>query len=192
MFTFDTIQQVEAAIQHIHSSREIFCIEGICPNGFSLPRGHSIMHFPYLIGRYGAPNSVCTSITESRHISAVKDAYCQSNQNEEMRQVLLTNQRSDKLAAAMADFVGHGMLDRPKTASPAQKAPATPNHPHTNDDSVEDAEDFSLQPNRPRLVRGGEVCEKEIIHPPTGHTVASDIALPNRPSRWTQIPSFFS
>lgn len=80
------------------------------PDGFSLPRQHSLSHYPRLIQDFGAPGGVCSSITESRHITAVKKPWRRSNHYEALGQILLTNQRLDKLAAARADFVDRGML----------------------------------------------------------------------------------
>ena len=110
VFTSATIAELEAVLLKYEGSREIFHITLVRPEGFELPRQHSIIHFPFSITRIGAPNTVCTSITESMHIRAVKDAYRRSNRNEEMGQVLLINQRTDKLAVARVDFECRGML----------------------------------------------------------------------------------
>jgi hypothetical protein len=59
---------------------------------------------------FGAPGGVCSSITESRHITAVKKPWRRSNRYEALGQILLMNQRLDKLAAARVDFIDRGML----------------------------------------------------------------------------------
>ena len=59
---------------------------------------------------FGTPNGLCSSITESKHILAVKDPYNRSNHCNALGQILLTNQRQDKLAAARVDFEHRGML----------------------------------------------------------------------------------
>ncbi|KAG1761287.1 hypothetical protein EV702DRAFT_1183336 [Suillus placidus] len=59
---------------------------------------------------FGAPNGLCSSITESKHIKAVKEPWHRSSRFEALSQMLLTNQRLDKLAASRVDFVDHGML----------------------------------------------------------------------------------
>ncbi|KAE9383249.1 hypothetical protein BT96DRAFT_1009473 [Gymnopus androsaceus JB14] len=46
---------------------------------FSLPRMHAMIHYPALIIDFGAPNGLCSSITESRHISAVTKPWWRSN-----------------------------------------------------------------------------------------------------------------
>jgi hypothetical protein len=61
---------------------------------------------------------LCSSITEAKHIKAVKEPWRRSNRDKLLKQVLLTNQRLDKLAAARVDFTARGMLERSRlTAS---------------------------------------------------------------------------
>ena len=54
--------------------------------------------------------SVLVSESESTHIKAVKEPWRHSSRFEALCQMLLTNQRLDKLAAAHADFVSCKML----------------------------------------------------------------------------------
>jgi len=63
-----------------------------------------------MIRLFGAPNGLCSSITEVKHIKAVKEPWRQSNHNKPLKQILLTNQRLDKLAAAWIDFTQRRML----------------------------------------------------------------------------------
>ncbi|KIN97948.1 hypothetical protein M404DRAFT_71414, partial [Pisolithus tinctorius Marx 270] len=58
----------------------------------------------------GAPNGLCSSITESKHIKAIKWPYQCTNHFQTLRQMLLINQRLDKLITTHADFKEHGML----------------------------------------------------------------------------------
>ena len=60
---------------------------------------------------FGAPNGLCSSMTEAKHIKAVKEPWRRSSRYEALGQILLTNQRQDKLAAARVDFTSRGMLD---------------------------------------------------------------------------------
>ncbi|KAG2739040.1 hypothetical protein P692DRAFT_201842704 [Suillus brevipes Sb2] len=53
---------------------------------------------------HSAPNSLCSSITESKHIKAIKEPWRQSSRYNALSQMLLTNQRLDKLAASHVDF----------------------------------------------------------------------------------------
>jgi hypothetical protein len=79
--------------------------------GFSLPRQHAIKHYPEHITSFGAPNGLCSSITENKHIKAVKKPYRRSNRFKALGQMIRTNQRLDKLAAARRDFQRRRMLD---------------------------------------------------------------------------------
>ncbi|KZT18295.1 hypothetical protein NEOLEDRAFT_1184396 [Neolentinus lepideus HHB14362 ss-1] len=72
---------------------------------------HSLKHWPRSIWEFGAPNGLCSSITESKHIKAVKEPYRRSSRYEALAQMLLTNQRLDKLAASRVDFQSRGMLE---------------------------------------------------------------------------------
>ncbi|KAH9013796.1 hypothetical protein EDB83DRAFT_2508700 [Lactarius deliciosus] len=93
---------LDDALKRFHRHREIFWEVGVRIKGFNLPRQHSLVHYTKLIRAYGAPNGLCSSITESKHIKAVKEPWRRSNQFDVLSQMLLTNQRLDKLAAARA------------------------------------------------------------------------------------------
>ncbi|KAF8961217.1 hypothetical protein BDZ97DRAFT_1664537, partial [Flammula alnicola] len=107
----DTLVEIDAALARFHQHREIF--RDVRPDGFSLPRQHSLVHYRFMITQFGAPNGLCSSITESKHIKAVKKPYRRSSRNKPLGQMLVTNQRNDKLAAARVDFKARGMLDGP-------------------------------------------------------------------------------
>ncbi|KAI6147685.1 hypothetical protein BKA82DRAFT_4329832 [Pisolithus tinctorius] len=77
---------------------------------FSLPQQHAMKHYPYLICQFSTPNGLCSSITESKHIKAVKWPYWCTNHFQALGQMLVINQRLDKFAVACADFKRHGML----------------------------------------------------------------------------------
>lgn len=112
----DTLSSIDAALARYHMHREIFRTSGVRPEGFSLPRQHSLVHYRRNIEDFGAPNGLCSSITESRHITAVKRPWRRSNRYKALGQMLMTNQRLDKLAASRADFISRNML-------PADRAP---------------------------------------------------------------------
>ena len=115
--TTNTLAEIEDALTRFHRDRVIFEEAGVRLDGFSLPRQHSLVHYLRLIQMYGAPNGLCSSITESKHIQAVKEPWRRSNRFEALGQMLLTNQRLDKLAAARVDFSARGMLQGPYTAA---------------------------------------------------------------------------
>ncbi|KAF8808259.1 hypothetical protein BYT27DRAFT_7232691 [Phlegmacium glaucopus] len=95
----DDLIAIDAAVADFHRD-----------HGYSLPRQHSVIHYTYMIREFGAPNGLCSSITESKHIKAVKEPWRCSSHFEALGQMILTNQRLDKLAAAHVDFKARGML----------------------------------------------------------------------------------
>ncbi|KAG7097470.1 hypothetical protein E1B28_004813 [Marasmius oreades] len=107
----DDILEIEGCVNRFHENREVFRECGIRPTGFSpLPRQHSLVHYSHLIRQFGAPNGLCSSITESKHIHAVKKPWRRSSRHKALGQMLMVNQRIDKLAAARVDFSARGML----------------------------------------------------------------------------------
>ncbi|KAH9935835.1 hypothetical protein B0H21DRAFT_699140 [Amylocystis lapponica] len=109
--TNETVAEMERILTHFHHEREIFRTCGV-RNGFSLPRQHSLIHYPRMVWEFGAPNGLCSSITESRHIKAVKEPWRRSSRFNALGQMLITNQRLDKLAASRVDFKSRGMLEQ--------------------------------------------------------------------------------
>lgn len=105
----ETLSDVEAALEVFHETRQIFISTGVRTT-ISLPRQHALVHYPLLIREFGAPNGLCSSITESKHITAVKKPWRRSSRNQALGQILVTNQRLDKLGAARVDFQSKGML----------------------------------------------------------------------------------
>lgn len=104
-----SLAAMQDALDRFHHYRKIFQTCGV-RSSFNLPRQHSLMHFIHMIRAFGAPNGLCSSITESKHIKAVKKPWRRSSRYQALGQMLLTNQRLDKLAAARVDFQRRGML----------------------------------------------------------------------------------
>ena len=99
-FDTSTLNSLNNALHQFQTYCEIFRSSGVRKNGFSLPRQHSLVHYYINIQDFGTPNGLCSSITESHHITAVKKPWRCSNYYEALGQMLITNQRLDKLAAA--------------------------------------------------------------------------------------------
>ena len=99
------------ALEHFHRFQVIFTECGIQMDGFALPRQHLLTHYSALIRAFGAPNGLCSSTTELKHIKAVKEPWHHSNHFEALGQMLLTNQCLDRLVASHVDFTKHGMLN---------------------------------------------------------------------------------
>jgi hypothetical protein len=131
----DTIDALQKAIGRFHETRETFRVHGVRPKGFSLPRQHSLSHYPHQIREFGAPAGLCSSITESRHITAVKRPWRRSNRHNALGQMLVINQRLDKLKAARNEFEHRGLL--PPSHTPAPKPVLMPDE----DEDVEPIDD---------------------------------------------------
>jgi hypothetical protein len=106
----DGLDALDTALANFWRLHDIFQTSGVWPNGFSLPRQHALFHYHRHIEDFGAPGRLCSSITESRHITAVKKPWRRSNRYQALGQMLKTNQRLEKLAAMHSDFVACGML----------------------------------------------------------------------------------
>ncbi|KAJ6620203.1 hypothetical protein B0H10DRAFT_2163625 [Mycena sp. CBHHK59/15] len=130
-----TLDAIDAALARYHQERVIFVESGVCP-GFCLPRQHSLTHYRYLIQEFGAPNGLCSSITESKHIKAVKQPWRRSSRFEALSQMLTINDRLDKLAAARVDFTARGMMAGPSARPLPPSDPLLP--PAGNEDNDDD------------------------------------------------------
>lgn len=108
-----TLKEIDNSLSKFHRYRKVFEDEGVRPGGLSIPRQHSLVHYKSVIQLFGSPNGLCSSITESKHIKAVKEPWRRSSRYKALGQMLLTNQRLDKLAASKADFTARGMLSGP-------------------------------------------------------------------------------
>ena len=92
------LEALDSALKCFEIERTIFEQVGIRPNGISIPRIHALRHYHQLIQQFGAPNGLCTSITEFKHIDAVKKPWRKSNRHEALGQMLITNQRLENIA----------------------------------------------------------------------------------------------
>ncbi|KAG0695978.1 hypothetical protein DFH29DRAFT_1004961 [Suillus ampliporus] len=109
VITEKSLDEIQDALTCFHKYREIFKTTEVVLT-FSLPQQHSMSHYVSLIRQFGAPNGLCSSITESKHIKAIKEPWQWSSRYEALDQMLLINQRLDKLAVSRVDFCTHGML----------------------------------------------------------------------------------
>lgn len=161
------LDQIDDAVNRFHQERHIFIELGIRDN-FLLPRQHAIVHYRLMIQLFGAPNGLCSSITESKHIKAVKQPYRRSSRNNPLGEMILTNQRNDKLAAARVDFESRGML------ASVQGNPLPGRRP------IPQAQANSQPPaasNEPSVPEVAEVDEEDV----EGVTSEGDVRLPRRP-----------
>ena len=106
-----TLEAMAEALKRFYEHRKIFQECGVCPDGFSLSWQHSLVHYESSIRVFGAPNGVCSSITESKHIKAIKEPWHWSNRFNPFGQMLVMNQCLNKLVASYVDFKDCGMLN---------------------------------------------------------------------------------
>jgi hypothetical protein len=129
------LDAMQDALARFHDERSIFIETGVMPDGISLPRQHALMHYRTHVELFGAPNGLCSSITESMHIKAVKKPWRRSNRHLPLGQMLLTNQRLDKLAAFKSHLAAKGLL----FPNPSSILPTGPSS--DMDDLVDDSSD---------------------------------------------------
>ncbi|KAJ7884750.1 hypothetical protein B0H14DRAFT_3128302 [Mycena olivaceomarginata] len=101
--------KIQDALDRFHQYRKIFITCGVRVD-ISLPRQHSLKHYPRFIRFFGSPNGLCSSITESKHIKAVKEPWRRSSRFNALSQMLRTLVRLDKLAALKAVLTLRGMM----------------------------------------------------------------------------------
>jgi hypothetical protein len=123
---------IQNELTKYHTLREVFRTSGIRPDGFNLPRQHAMVHYIRMIRMFGAPTGLCSSITESRHITAVKKPWRRSNRYEALGQMLITIQRLDKLAFAWVNFVTRHIIP-PRFTSSSVVTPQDQNKDNSGD-----------------------------------------------------------
>jgi hypothetical protein len=107
--TGPALKQFRSCVENFHSLRKIFIEAGVRA-AISLPRQHALHHYFYSIQLFGSPNGLCSSITESKHIKAVKEPWRRSSRYRALIQMLRTLVRMDKMAALRHIFSEMGML----------------------------------------------------------------------------------
>lgn len=105
-----SLEVMEALLEQYHHLREVFVEVGVRPDGFTLPRQHALVHYIHGIRQFGALNGLCTSITENKHIHAVKRLWRVSSRDKALLQILVRNTRNSQLAALRVEFGRRGML----------------------------------------------------------------------------------
>ncbi|KAF7372792.1 hypothetical protein MSAN_00485000 [Mycena sanguinolenta] len=117
--TSPDLTAINESLTRFHHYREIFIISGVRVD-ISLPRQHSLVHYPRSIRLFGSLNGLCSSITESKHIKAVKEPWRRSSRYKALSQMLLTLVRLDKLATLRAVLTLRGMLTGTTTSYTAR------------------------------------------------------------------------
>ena len=130
-FTVKELNALDDTLYRFQKYKTIFQEAGVRNNdttAFSLPCQHVMTHYRDHIENFGTPSGLCMSTPESKHKSAVKRSWCCSNQCEALKQILLMNERNDKLASAYIDFKQRGMLEGTATTDALYRLLALKGH----------------------------------------------------------------
>jgi hypothetical protein len=110
--TEHSLIELQSLLDRFHAQREIFVgTAGVTGERISLPRQHSLMHYIRLIILFGSLNGLCSSITESKHIKAVKEPWRRSSRFKALKQMLTTISQTDKLSAVLQVHTECGRMD---------------------------------------------------------------------------------
>ncbi|KAI9429150.1 hypothetical protein BJY52DRAFT_1353967 [Lactarius psammicola] len=104
-----SLEHFQDCVQTFHQLRTVFIEEGV-RTALSLPRQHALKHFYYAIHLFSSPNGLCLSITESKHIQAVKEPWRRSSRYLALTQMLKTLQRMDNMTTLHRRLEDGGML----------------------------------------------------------------------------------
>ncbi|KAH8990067.1 hypothetical protein EDB92DRAFT_1816921 [Lactarius akahatsu] len=92
------LDQFRESVAQFHELRNIFITSGV-HTSISLPRQHALVHYHFSIQLFGSPNGLCSSITELKHIKAVKEPWHWSSQYKALSQMLQVLLRLEKISA---------------------------------------------------------------------------------------------
>ncbi|KAJ7263262.1 hypothetical protein B0H12DRAFT_1012364, partial [Mycena haematopus] len=144
----DSLDDLKAALARFHTHRDIFIQTGVRVD-ISLPRQHSLVHYLPSIRLFGSPNGLCSSITESKHIKAVKEPWRRSSRYKALIQMLCTIRRLDKVAALRSIFQKQGMMEGTTlsyTAMTLRGEQPQPPAPHLGDEEDDEDDDGGDSP----------------------------------------------
>src|SRR5206468_12049070 len=80
------LKAFKTSLDEFHHFRNIFISTG-ARDSISLPRQHALSHYYRSIPLFGSPNGLCSSITESKHIKAVKEPWRRSSRYKALPQM---------------------------------------------------------------------------------------------------------
>jgi hypothetical protein len=103
------LNKFKDCVDKFHELRNIFITLGV-HSDISLPRQHALAHYYYSIQLFGSPNGLCSSITESKHIKAVKEPWRRSSHYKALSQMLTTLTRMEKMSMLCREFTELGMM----------------------------------------------------------------------------------
>jgi hypothetical protein len=143
----EDLDSLKGALARFHNYRDIFIQTGVRIH-ISLPRQHSLIHYLRSICLFGSPNGLCSSITESKHIKAVKEPWRRSSRYCALVQMLHTISRLDKLEAARRVFTKYRMMEGSTSSYTAMVLRGEQPQPlaDPSEDDDQDNEDYDLGP----------------------------------------------
>jgi hypothetical protein len=145
--TADDLVELQSILDQFHAHREVFIgTAGVTGEHISLPRQHSLMHYIRCITLFGSPNGLCSSITESKHIKAVKEPWRHSSRFKALKQMLRTISRGDKLGAASRAHAELGMMDGTTSSYTAMIQRGEQPQPHAAAADTDNDEDHGPEP----------------------------------------------
>ncbi|KAH9049031.1 hypothetical protein EDB84DRAFT_1593342 [Lactarius hengduanensis] len=153
----------------------------------SLPRQHALEHFYNAIHLFGSPNGLCSSITESKHIRAVKEPWRRSSRYLALTQMLRTLLRMDKMSVLRQRLQDSGMLRGSAFASGPGNG--TNDMPIDDSEELEDEDDAVVSGN-PQNVSEFDVqlaAKLQYDYPSQLHALAAYIKQPKFPLVFSQF-----
>ncbi len=135
----DALDTLDHAVDDFRQLREVFQTSGVRLTGFSLPQQHLLFHYWCMIEDFGVPGGLCSSITESRYITAVKRPWRQLSQHDALGQILVANAWLDKIAATCSHLAASDLLPGGcTTMSSTSQGPHPPHLPSDGDGEDDD------------------------------------------------------
>ncbi|KAG2068111.1 hypothetical protein BDR04DRAFT_1129339 [Suillus decipiens] len=131
VITEDILIQIQDALRHFHHYRKIF--NTVIPT-FSLPHQHLMAHYMDMIRLFGAPNGLCSLITESKHIEAVKEPWRWSSRHNALGMLTGTI-----LSSALAALAADENEQVAPTIAPQPHAPVNEPQPDIDDGEIVDS-----------------------------------------------------
>ncbi|KAH9015025.1 hypothetical protein EDB84DRAFT_1277471, partial [Lactarius hengduanensis] len=181
-----SLEHLRDCVKTFHRLRAIF-VETGARISLSLPRQHALEHFYNAIHLFGSPNGLCSSITESKHIRAVKEPWRRSSRYLALTQMLRTLLRMDKMSVLRQRLQDSGMLRGSAFASGPGNG--TNDMPIDDSEELEDEDDAVVSGN-PQNVSEFDVqlaAKLQYDYPSQLHALAAYIKQPKFPLVFSQF-----
>ncbi|KAI9435153.1 hypothetical protein H4582DRAFT_1817832 [Lactarius indigo] len=186
-----SLEHLRDSVETFHQLRAVFIEVGV-RTSLSLPRQHALKHFHRAIHLFGSPNGLCSSITESKHIRAVKEPWRRSNRYHALAQMLKTNSHMDKMAILHQCLEDSGVLRG--LAFPSELGTNNATNVPIDSEELED-EDEGVVPGKSQNASDFDVQLASRIqcgYPSQLYALATYIQQPNFPLVFTQFLYKFS